>query len=155
MLLALSVHFVCLFYILIAAPSLFSFTYPFSLYLLSSPQTRRRAPCVPSFTGTSSLCRLSTFSLTEARQSSPIGKGDHQVENRVRGSLCSNSQGTHKKTKLHICYNYVGGLGPAHACSLADGLVSVSLHGPKLGDSVGLLVVSLTPSDIFNLPPTL
>jgi hypothetical protein len=49
------------------------------------------------------------------------------------------------KTKLHICYKLVGGLDPASTCSLVCGSVSVSPHGPRLVDSVGLLVVSLTP----------
>lgn len=37
--------------------------------------------------------------------------------------------------QLHICYKYIGGLGPAHPGPLVDGLVSVSLHGPKLVSS--------------------
>jgi hypothetical protein len=40
------------------------------------------------------------------------------------------------KTKLHICYIYVGGLGPAHASSLVGGSVSVRPHGPKLCGSI-------------------
>lgn len=44
-----------------------------------------------------------------------------------------------------ICYKCVGGLGPDHECSLLSGLVSVGPSGPGLVDSVGLLVVSLTP----------
>jgi hypothetical protein len=50
--------------------------------------------------------------------------------------------------KLCIGYKCVGGLGPAHTCSLVGGLVFVSPHQPRLVDSVGLLVVSLT------LPPS-
>lgn len=34
----------------------------------------------------------------------------------------------------------VGGLGPAHACSLVGGSVSVSLHESWLVDFVGLVV---------------
>jgi hypothetical protein len=45
------------------------------------------------------------------------------------------------KTKLHVCYTCVGGLDPALACSLVGGSVSVSHHGPRLVDSVGLLVI--------------
>ena len=59
------------------------------------------------------------------------------------------------KTKLHICYRCVGGPGPASACSLVGGPVSVSPHGPRLVGSVGLLVVSLTPLICSLLPPTL
>lgn len=59
------------------------------------------------------------------------------------------------RTKLHI-YEYVGGPGPAHACSLVGSSVSVSSHG--LVASVGPLVVSLTPlagSNWLSLSPTL
>jgi len=49
------------------------------------------------------------------------------------------------KTKLHICYVCVRGLGPAHAYSLVGGSVSESSHGPRLVGSVGLPVVSMTP----------
>ena len=52
------------------------------------------------------------------------------------------------KTKLQICSKYVEGLGPAPVCFLAGGPVSVSLHGPRLVDSVGLLVVAFV-----NRPP--
>jgi hypothetical protein len=45
------------------------------------------------------------------------------------------------KIKLHICYNCVGGLGPASAGSLVGGPGCTSLHGPRLVDYVGLLVV--------------
>jgi hypothetical protein len=57
------------------------------------------------------------------------------------------------KTKVLICYICVGGLGPAHACFLVGGSVSVSSYGPRLVDSVGLLDVSLTPqsSSILSL----
>lgn len=46
------------------------------------------------------------------------------------------------KSELNICYKYVGGLVQAPAWCLAGGSVSVSPYGPKLADSVGLLVVS-------------
>jgi hypothetical protein len=49
------------------------------------------------------------------------------------------------ETKLHISYKCVGGLSPVYAHSLIAGSVSVTPHGPRLVDSVGLLVVSLTP----------
>ena len=45
------------------------------------------------------------------------------------------------KTKLHICYKCVGGLGPTPECSLAGGSVYVSPHGPRLVNSVGLLLL--------------
>ena len=48
------------------------------------------------------------------------------------------------ETKLHICYICAEGLGPAPACSLVGGSGSVSPHGPRLLDPLGLLVVSLT-----------
>ena len=48
------------------------------------------------------------------------------------------------KTRLHICYKYIGALGADHACSLVDGSVYVSPHGPRLIESVSL-VLSLTP----------
>ena len=62
---------------------------------------------------------------------------------RVKDSPHSNCQGIYMK--LHTCYKCVRGLDPAPACSLVDGSVSVSTHGPRLVDRVGLLVVSLIP----------
>ena len=59
------------------------------------------------------------------------------------------------KTKLHICYLHVGGLGLAHTCSLIGGLVSVSPLGPRLVDSVDFFVVFLTPLTPSILLPTL
>jgi hypothetical protein len=58
------------------------------------------------------------------------------------------------KTKLHICYKCVGSLDPVPVCSLVGGLVSVSSHGPKLVDFVGL-VVFLTPLTHSILSPRL
>ena len=56
------------------------------------------------------------------------------------------------KTKLHICYNCVEGIDSAHACSLAGVPVFMSLHDPRLVDSVDLLVVSMTPPAGSLLP---
>ena len=47
------------------------------------------------------------------------------------------------KTKLHICYKCVCGLGLPPAGFMISGPVSVRSHDPQLVDSVGLLVVSL------------
>ena len=49
----------------------------------------------------------------------------------------------------------LGDLGAAPVCSLVGGLVSVSPHWPMLADSVGLLVVSLTPLAPLILPTIL
>jgi hypothetical protein len=59
------------------------------------------------------------------------------------------------KTNLHICYKLVGSLGLDPACSLVAGLVSVNPHGTWLIDSIGHLVVSLTPWAHSILSPTL
>lgn len=59
------------------------------------------------------------------------------------------------KSKLHIDYKWVGRLGPALTCSLVGGSVPVSTHGPRLVDSVGLLVMLLTPLTHSVLSPTL
>jgi hypothetical protein len=49
------------------------------------------------------------------------------------------------KIKLQICYKCgTGELGPSHACSLVGGLVSVIPYGPRLAETVGLHMVSLT-----------
>jgi hypothetical protein len=50
--------------------------------------------------------------------------------------------------QLPLC----GGLGLADTCYLVGGSVSVSPHGPRLVDSIGLLVVSMTPSADLILP---
>ena len=59
------------------------------------------------------------------------------------------------KTKVHIYYKCVEGLGLATACFLIGSSVSVSLHGPRIVDYVGLLVVSLASLASSNLLPTL
>ena len=63
------------------------------------------------------------------------------------------------KTQLHIGNICVVGLGPVHACSLVGGSVSVKPHSPRLAGPVGLLVLSLTPTQapsilLPNLPQT-
>ena len=62
--------------------------------------------------------------------------------NKLRDSPCSNYYGTHMKTKLHICFKCLGGLGPG---SFAGCSVSVSYNGPSLVDSV------VDPCDVFDL----
>ena len=57
------------------------------------------------------------------------------------------------RTKMYICYIWLGGLGPSHACSLAGDSVSVSPSVAKLVDSVGFPVVSLTTLAPLILPP--
>jgi hypothetical protein len=59
------------------------------------------------------------------------------------------------KTKLYICYKCVGDLGQGHATSLVGGSCSLSPHGPRLVDSVSLLVESLTPPSPSIFLPTL
>lgn len=53
------------------------------------------------------------------------------------------------KTKWHI-YKCVGGLDPAPARFLVGGSVFVSYYGPRLVDSVCLLLVSLDPFGSLN-----
>ena len=48
------------------------------------------------------------------------------------------------KNKLHSCYISVGDLGPVSEYSLVGGSVSEGPHWPRLVDSVGPLVASLT-----------
>ena len=52
---------------------------------------------------------------------------------------------------LQVCR----GPRPTPACSLVGDSVSVSFHGPKLVDSVDLLMVSLAPLPLSILSPTL
>jgi hypothetical protein len=58
------------------------------------------------------------------------------------------------KTKLHIYFKCIEGLGQALACSLVGGSVSVRHHGPRLVDIVGLLVVFLTSLTHSILSPS-
>ena len=51
----------------------------------------------------------------------------------------------HKDNTAYLLQMAGEGLSEAHACSLVFSLVSVSSHAPRLVDSVGLLLVSLTP----------
>jgi hypothetical protein len=64
-------------------------------------------------------------------------------------------RGTNMKTKLHICYKYVAGVGLATTCSLVGGPSSVNSHSFRFVDSVGFLVVSLTPPAYSILFPIL
>jgi hypothetical protein len=59
------------------------------------------------------------------------------------------------KTKLPIWYICSGSLGPAWDHSLVGGSVSGSPQGPRLVESVGLSVESLSSSSPPILPPTL
>jgi hypothetical protein len=89
--------------------------------------------------------KLSISSPTEAQSGSPSSReGDPMAGYRERNSPRSTCHVTHKKTKLHIHYNYIGGLEPPPVYSLVASPDSVSLHGPGLVDSAGLLVVSWT-----------
>jgi hypothetical protein len=56
------------------------------------------------------------------------------------------------KTKLHICYRYIRGLG-RFICMVGFS-ISVRLHGSRFVDSAGL-IVSLTPVATSKLPRTL
>ena len=49
------------------------------------------------------------------------------------------------KTKLHNCYIYAEGLGQSCIYPLVGGYVSMNPYGPRLVDSVGFIMVSLTP----------
>ena len=44
------------------------------------------------------------------------------------------------KTNLHTCYKCLGGLGPASPCSLVTGSASVNPYGPRLVDSVVIII---------------
>lgn len=59
-----------------------------------------------------------------------------------------------QRTHAH-CYKCVRVLGLAPACSLAGDPGSTVPHVPKIVDSVGLLVVSLTPPTCSLAFPTL
>jgi hypothetical protein len=87
---------------------------------------------------------LSTSSPTEAQEGVQLGEGDPMANNIVRNSTPIPIVRPHMKTKLHICSKYVGCLGPAPACYLVGGSVSVSPHWPRF-----VLVVSLVTSYFF------
>lgn len=61
---------------------------------------------------------------------------------------------THMKTKLHVYYKCVDGLGPAPMYSLIGGPGSVSSHGPRLVDFVRSSCGVLDPSSLFSFIPT-
>lgn len=133
-----------LFMYLVAAPS------PSSIFSYSSsPSLRRERPHpTPVYQPTLAhqvTAGSGTSSPTEARQDNTARGRDTEVGNRVRNNHHSNCWGTHMETKLHICYICSGDLGSAPASSLVGGSVSVSPHGPRLVDSVGLLVSLTTP----------
>ena len=68
------------------------------------------------------------------------------------GSRIRDSPGSQMKTKLHICYICVGGIGLFYSCSVASDSVSVSPYGSRLVDFVGLVVVTLTSLAPLILP---
>ena len=57
------------------------------------------------------------------------------------------------KSRLHICYKYVGGLDRDKANSLVFGSISMSSHEPRLVDSVGVLLFLTPPPHLLNYIP--
>ena len=108
---------------------------------------------LPPFSGTSSLSRTKPILPLRPNQVIQLVQGFPMAGNQVRDSLYSNCQRTHMKAKLHICYKCVGCLGPAPACSLVGGSVPGSTYGPRLVNSIGLLVVSLNPTPTLSQDP--
>ena len=87
---------------------------------------------------------LSASSPTEAQPGSPVrGKGSKGRQQSQRQPMHPLLGGRHEDQAAHIWI--CRGWGPAPECSLVGGSVSVSLHGPRLVDSVGLPEVSLIP----------
>jgi hypothetical protein len=134
-------------------PHSYKFLFPHYLLLFSSK--KGKPPLVPPCTGISSCIRTKHPFPLKPNQAVQLGVGDPMAEDRVRDSPPSTCKGTHMKTKLHICYKCVEVLGPAPACPFIGGSVSVNLHGPRLVDSVGLLVESLSPPAPSILSPIL
>ena len=71
---------------------------------------------------------LGIFSLTVERQGIPFR--DPQAVNNISISPHSSCWGIHTEIKLAICYISVGGLGPAHVCSLFSDSGSEISKGP-------------------------
>jgi hypothetical protein len=108
---------------------------------------------VPTHPSTSCPCMSGYILLTEARQRAQVGEQDPQAGNRVRDSPYSSCWETCMKTKLHICYICVGGLGPAHVCSLVAGSVSGEPPRVHVSCPVGLPVEFRFLSGSSFLPP--
>ena len=125
---------------------------------LSSPSLQRRGRIAHEYQPALAYqveAGLSISSSTKARQGSPArGRGSTGRQQSQRQPLLLNCWVTHMKINLHVYYKCVGGLGLAHAYSQV-GSVSLSPHGPGLVDSVGLVVVVLTPLSPSVLPLTL
>ena len=95
-------------------------------------------PALPTPAVLTQICHPSTRESEVAESSFPGWpelRGETQLQRQNPGG------------ELELCQS--------HACSLVVGPISVSLYGPRLVDSVGLLVVSLTPLICSLLPPTL
>ena len=88
------------------------------------------------------LARLSNSSPTEAQPGSPgRGRGSNGRQASQRQPLFQLLDDSHEDQAVHlfqICRT-------ASACSFVGGFVSVNHHRPRFIDSVGILVVSLTP----------
>ena len=54
------------------------------------------------------------------------------------------------RTQLHNCYLHAEGLDTSQACSLIGSLFCRSPDWPRFIDSLGFIVVFLTPLDLFN-----
>jgi len=74
---------------------------------------------------------------------------------KVRESPYICCKGTHMKTKVHISYICVQGVEGGPCPIHIGGTISMNLYGPRLIDSIHLLVVSLTSLALLILPPRL
>lgn len=125
--------------------------------ILTNPSPTSSSPS-PEISGAPSptlghlVSALVTSSPTETQPGG--GKGIQWQEAETKVALLHLLGYPHDDQAVH-CYKYIGDLGQAPVCSLVGGLGFVRPCGPRLVDSVVLLVVSLTPPTCSFKTPTL
>lgn len=118
-------------YFLIMAPSPSCLPSPAPTNSFPSPQTRGSTLVYHPTLGHPVAIDLRTSSPSESQVGSPVqGKGSKGRQMGQRASPLVVKR-THMKTKLRICYKYVGGRGSAPALSLVGSSVSVCPHRPQ------------------------
>lgn len=138
-----------------APPPFLPFPPSKSLKPITLCEEKGNPPCLPSYPRTSG-CSKTKYIVFHWCSPDRV-KGYKDREQSQRDPLPTPFvRKTHIKTKMNNCCKCLVFLDAPHACYLVGVSVSVSPLGPRLLDSLGLLIVSLTPqtpSILFHNTP--